>query len=66
MILNEKDYQADFKQKLTLNGYRDRDAKNYNRRFAMDPELLFEFLEKTQPKKVATLKGVLKESRHAR
>ncbi len=61
-ILSEKEYQAYIKQRLIENNYRSRIADNYNRRYAMDPEMLFEFLESTQPKKMAKLKGALKEN----
>lgn len=61
-ILTEKEYQAFIIQRLIENGYKPRNAANYDRRFAMDPDMLFEFLEKTQPKKMAKIKSSLKDN----
>ncbi|MCI6419884.1 MAG: DEAD/DEAH box helicase family protein [Bacteroidales bacterium] len=61
-ILTEKDYQKFIIQRLIENGYEKRDAVNYDRRFAMDPDLLFRFLESTQPQKMAKVKNTLKEN----
>ena len=61
-ILTEKEYQAYIIQRLLENGYALRTAVNYDRLRAMDPEMLFQFLEATQPKKIAQLKGIFKEN----
>lgn len=61
-ILTEKDYQKFIIQRLIENGYEKRDAVNYDRRFAMDPDLLFRFLESTQPQKMVKVKNTLKEN----
>ena len=63
-ILTEKDYQKFIIQRLVENGYVVRDAANYDRRFAMDPDMLFKFLEETQPQKMAKVKNTLKENYH--
>ena len=61
-ILTEKEYQAYIIQRLLENQYILRTADKYDRLRAMDPEILFQFLEATQPKKVAQLKGIFKEN----
>ncbi len=61
-ILDEKDYQKYIIQRLVENGYVVRQAANYDRRFAMDPDMLFKFLEATQPLKMAKVKNTLKEN----
>lgn len=55
-ILTEKEYQTFIIQRLLENGYKLRTSDCYDRRFAMDPELLFQFLEATQPQKMAKIK----------
>ncbi len=61
-ILTEKDYQKFIIQRLVENGYVVRNATDYDRRFAMDPDMLFKFLEETQPQKMAKLRNTLKEN----
>ena len=67
-ILTEKDYQKFIIQRLVENGYVVRQAgsrekeKDYDRRFAMDPDMLFKFLEDTQPQKMAKVRNTLKEN----
>ena len=61
-ILTEKDYQKYIIQRLVENGYVVRQAADYDRRFAMDPDMLFKFLEETQPQKMTKVKNVLKEN----
>ena len=61
-ILSEKDYQKFILQRLVENGYVVRQADNYDRRFAMDPDMLFQFLEATQPQKMTKVKNALKEN----
>lgn len=62
-ILTEKDYQHFIIQRLIENGFVERQAtkENYKSHLAMDPDMLFQFLEKTQPKKMAKIKNTLKE-----
>ena len=61
-ILTEKDYQKFIIQRLVENGYVVRNATDYDRRFAMDPDMLFRFLEETQPQKMAKVRNTLKEN----
>ena len=61
-ILTEKDYQKFIIQRLVENGYVVRQAADYDRRFAMDPDMLFKFLEETQPQKMAKVRNTLKEN----
>lgn len=61
-ILTEKEYQAFIIQRLLENGYALRSADQYDRLRAMDPDMLFKFLDDTQPKKVAQLKAVFKDN----
>lgn len=61
--INERyDYQRGILNYLKEhNGYRVRTNDNYDRRFAIDGELLVEFLTKTQPKKVELLRKMYKD-----
>ncbi|WP_300624905.1 type I restriction endonuclease subunit R [uncultured Megasphaera sp.] len=60
-ILSEKDYQHEIMEYLqSVNGYRIRDAKKYDRYFAMDRDLLFEFLRTSQPDTMDELTKVFK------
>lgn len=60
-ILSEKDYQHSIMAYLRdNNGYVIRKATNYDRQHAMDPELLFQFLDSTQPDTMATLRKIYK------
>ena len=60
-ILSEKEYQKYILERLEQdNGYIVRDAKNYDRLFAMDRELLFQFLYDTQPETMETLSKIYK------
>lgn len=61
-ILTEKDYQKFIIQRLVENNYVVRNAADYDRRFAMDPDMLFKFLEDTQPNKMEKIKKSLKEN----
>lgn len=61
-ILSEKEYQSFIIQRLLENGYALRTADKYDRVRAMDTEMLFQFLEATQPKKTAKLKSVFKDN----
>lgn len=61
--INERyDYQRGILNYLKEhNGYRVRTNENFDRRFAIDGELLIEFLTKTQPKKVELLRKMYKD-----
>ena len=60
-ILSEKEYQKFILEKLEQeNGYEIRPAVKYDRLFAMDREMLFQFLEKTQPDQMAEIRKVYK------
>lgn len=60
--INERyDYQRGILDYLKEhNGYRVRTNNNYDRRFAIDGELLVEFLTKTQPKTIEVLRKMYK------
>jgi len=60
-ILSEKEYQTFIIQRLLEKGYKLRTSDCYDRRFAMDPDLLFQFLEETQPQKMAKVKKACQE-----
>ena len=60
-ILSEKEYQAYILDKLkNNNGYIVRDAKHYNRLYAVDDEMLIQFLDDTQPKAMEKLRKIYK------
>ena len=55
-ILSEKEYQAFILEYLSKNnGYIIRKDSNFDRLTGMDKELLFQFLDATQPKEMAEL-----------
>lgn len=55
--INERyEYQQYIIDQLKNNGYLERDADDFDRLHAMDPELLLKFLKATQPKEFASLK----------
>ena len=61
-ILSEKEYQRYIIDELTSkNGYIERPATAYDRFFAVDSEMLFEFLNKTQGDTMSALKKVYKD-----
>lgn len=61
-ILSEKEYQKYIIERLEKdNGYVVRNAKEYDRLFAMDREMLFQFLENTQPEVMDALRKVYKD-----
>ena len=61
-ILSEKEYQRYIIDELTSkNGYIERPATAYDRFFAVDREMLFEFLNKTQGDTMSALKKVYKD-----
>ena len=60
-ILSEKEYQHFIMDRLVQdNGYIVRKATNYDRFFAMDRELLFRFLNDTQPDEMDALRKIYK------
>ena len=61
-ILNEKQYQRyiiDFL--VSNNGYIERKDSNFDRYFALDKEMLFQFLEDSQPDEIIKLKKIYKD-----
>lgn len=61
-ILSEKDFQKFLLERLELdNGYIIRKATNFDRRFAVDREMLFKFLNDTQPDTMAYLRKIYKD-----
>lgn len=62
-ILSEKEYQKFILEYLRdSNDYVIRKDSNYDRFTAMDKELLFQFLETTQPKEMESLRKIYKDS----
>lgn len=62
-ILSEKDLQKMISQHLIKhNGYVERTTKHFNVAYAMDIDLLFEFLYSTQPKQMRDLEKIYKEN----
>lgn len=60
-ILSEKEYQHFIMDRLSQdNGYIIRKATSYDRMFAMDRELLFQFLNDTQPNEMEALRKIYK------
>ena len=60
-ILSEKEYQHFIMDRLSQdNGYIVRKATSYDRFFAMDRELLFRFLNDTQPDEMDALRKIYK------
>lgn len=60
-ILSEKEYQHFIMEQLEQdNGYVIRDKKKYDRLFAVDREMLFQFLNDTQPDEMAALRKIYK------
>lgn len=60
-ILSEKEYQHFIMERLSQdNGYVVRKATSYDRFFAVDRELLFQFLNDTQPDEMAELRKIYK------
>ncbi len=59
-ILSEKDYQHFITERLAENGYEIRKASSFDRAFACDRELLFRFLNDTQPETMEALRKIYK------
>lgn len=61
IILSEKDYQNELLDYLVdEQGYTRRTDKDFDRRFAIDPEMLFTFLEETQGETMEALRKIHK------
>ncbi|MCH5194351.1 MAG: type I restriction endonuclease subunit R [Oscillospiraceae bacterium] len=61
-ILTEKEYQHYITELLTKNnGYIERKANNFDRHFAIDREMLFKFLNDTQPEEMEALEKIFKD-----
>lgn len=62
-ILSEKDYQNFLLERLSKdNGYIIRKASNFDRLFAVDREMLFKFLNDTQPDTMDYLRKIYKDA----
>ncbi len=60
-ILTEKNYQAFLLERLEQdNGYIIRKASSFDRMFAIDREMLFQFLNATQPDTMTALRKIYK------
>lgn len=60
-VLSEKEYQKFILERLEKdNGYIIRKATNYDRYFAIDREMLFKFLNDTQPEEMEALRKIYK------
>ncbi len=60
-ILSEKEYQQFMLERLGEdNGFIVRKASNFDRLFAVDREMLFQFLENTQPEEMQSLRKIYK------
>ena len=60
-ILTEKQYQSYILTQLQQNGYEIRHAKQFDRKFAVDREVLFRFLNSTQPDVMEALGKIYKD-----
>ncbi len=60
-ILSEKDYQKYILERLQENGYIVRPTTTFDKSFAIDRELLFKFLNNTQPSTMDALKEIFKD-----
>lgn len=61
IILSEKDYQNELLDYLVYEqSYTRRTDKDFDRRFAIDPEMLFTFLEETQGETMEALRKIHK------
>lgn len=60
-ILSEKDYQKYILERLQENGYIVRPTTAFDKSFAIDRELLFKFLNDTQPSTMDALKKIFKD-----
>ena len=66
-ILSEKQFQKEIIDYLQAeNGYRIRKDTDFDRFFAMDRGMLFEFLDKSQPDVMAELRKIYKDDTEKR
>ena len=59
--LSEKGFEEYVEEHLLKSGYVKGNPNNYNKEFALDTKILFDFLEDTQPKKMERLKEIYKD-----
>lgn len=59
--LTEKGFEEYVEEHLLKSGYVKGNANDYNKEFALDTKILFDFLEDTQPKKMERLKEIYKD-----
>ena len=59
--LTEKGFEEYVEEHLLKSGYVKGNPNNYNKEFALDTKILFDFLEDTQPKKMERLKEIYKD-----
>ncbi|MBE6065003.1 type I restriction endonuclease subunit R [Clostridium cochlearium] len=59
--LLEKGFEEYIEEHLLRNGYVEGSPDDYNKEYALDTKLLFEFLEDTQPKKMDKLRQIHKD-----
>ena len=59
-IQTEKQYQKFILSRLKENGYEIRNSKNFDPKYAIDKELVFRFLDSTQPDEMKALRKIYK------
>ncbi|SDZ00342.1 type I restriction enzyme, R subunit [Proteiniborus ethanoligenes] len=59
--LTEKGFEEYVEEHLLKSGYVKGNPNDYNKEFALDTKILFDFLEDTQPKKMERLKEIYKD-----
>ncbi|WP_138205116.1 type I restriction endonuclease subunit R [Haloimpatiens lingqiaonensis] len=59
--LTEKGFEEYVEEHLLKSGYVKGNSNDYNKEFAFDTKILFDFLEDTQPKKMERLKEIYKD-----
>lgn len=61
MELSEKGFEEYIEEYLLQSGYIKGNPADYNKEFALDTKILFDFLEDTQPKKMERLRKIYKD-----
>ena len=61
MELSEKGFEEYVEEHLLKSGYVKGNPNDYNKEFALDTKILFDFLEDTQPKKMDKLREIYKD-----
>lgn len=61
-IHEKRDYQAFILEQLKENGYEIRKSKHFDKKYAIDRELVFKFLNDTQPDQMEVLKNHYKDA----